>query len=169
MKYYEDTRYLLELESRLEFSDFENYFNECFKEYGLKYEDIDTRSHYDSFYCSDINYSVIGQYVRDILHKNYLENTRVFKLLISKYGLTPDIMLRAYNGWVEIYDNYLSTTVNKRLWDLKEFIELEIDSVIEELKPKINSFIKDFYNQDYFTGSDSDYKEFLDNLELELA
>lgn len=168
MKYYEDTRYLQELELRLEFCDFENYFNEYFKDYGLTYEDIDTRSHYDSFYCTDINYSVIGRYVRDTLHKDYLENTRVFKFLINKYGLTPDIMLRAYNGWVEIYDNYLSTAVNKRLWDLKEFIKLEIDSVIEELKPKINSFIKDFYNQDYFTGSDSDYKEFLDN-ELELV
>lgn len=169
MKYYEDKRYLNELNSRLEFSNFSDYFNEKFQDYGLEFSDIDTRSHYDIFYCSDIKYSVIARYLRDKLHKEYLENTRVFKFLINKYGLTPDIMLQAYNGYIEIYDNYFSIDINKRLWQLKEFLELETDNLIEELKPRINKLIKDFYNQDYFTGSDSDYKEFLDNLEFELA
>lgn len=158
--------YMEELRSRADIADFGDYFNFIMDDYGLTLDDIEWKNHYNSMYCNKINPNKVFWY---ILNENSdkINNFRVFKFLIKKHGLSWEYMFNLTNDdYLEIQDNYFPNYVNTRLYDIKEMVEDQFYDTLDFLKSEADSAYTYFWSSDYYEGSQEDYLEYLQDLEI---
>lgn len=167
LKYYEDEIYMQELDFRREVDDLEQYIEDIFLlDYKyIKYEHLEIKNHYSDIFVNDIQWSRLALYIRDVKLNEFLRSSRVFKFLIGRYGLEPFNMFNIWKteSYIEIQDNYLSSSINSRLTKLAKIIEDDVELLLEDLKKTLTSEINKYNNSEYYQGSESDYKEFLTN------
>jgi hypothetical protein len=161
--YYDDPAYRDELDFRSSEFYYEHLRDavDCFFDsegIQIRYSELDqTRNgHYYIPFSA-----AAGEVIRQKQAK--LVNERVFRWLIAKHGLGPDIMFRLWKGepYIEIYENYFDEGINKRLRALADVIEVEAEALAEEYSSKLYRLVTKVEQCEFFTGSDEDYKEFL--------
>lgn len=164
--HWNNSNYMNELVFRAEIADFEDYFNYQMADYGVTIDDVAWRDHYNSMYCYKINPNKVFWY---ILNENSdkINNSRVFRFLIKKHGLTWEYMFNLTNDdYLEIQDNYFPNYVNTRLYDIKEMVEDQFYDTLDFLKSKADDVYTDFWRDDYYDGSQENYLEYLQDLDL---